>query len=659
VLFAVALIAKAGYEQLYRHSYWAAVGRRQHYASSDVPAARGVIEDDDGQTLAESQELTHLAVAPREVRDPGAVAAALRSGGVPPRWVHQALDTVRRWVDIPGAFPPTDVAPAAARRGVYADPVMQRVYANSPGIRRIVGTVGPNGHGLDGIELTLDSLLSGGTDTVRVARDQSGRALDAPSPGADPEPGNTVVLTVNRALQDICDRALTAAVDSLHASGGDIVVMNPMSGDILAMASSRSDPRAVANTAITEPYEPGSTMKPFVAARLLMLGRVHPGDQVNTMGGHLLLDGREIDDADEHPSLLTLDEVIKHSSNVGIVLFGERLTPREKYELLRDAGFGMQTAVPLPAESPGILRDPAHWTKQTAASVMMGYEVAVTPLQIVTAYSAIANGGVLLTPHIVKEIVAPDGTVRYRAAPRPVRRIMSPQVAATVRQMLRDVVTGGTATRADLETYDVAGKSGTARRTTNGRYVAGDYTASFVGMFPEEHPQFVILVKLDNPQKGYYGGVVAGAVTNVVLRAALAARNAALDLGELARDAHAPRSDTTAAARAARAARDSAHREDDSVPRRPVHVAVAAPPDSDPRSASSYIVMLPARSRIAPPVAARATVPDVAGLSLRAAVRTLHAAGFRVQLAAGLSGTVPASGTTLPPGRVVKLGVAP
>lgn len=661
-LFALGLVGKAGYEQLYRHAYWAALGRRQHYATSGLPAPRGDIEDASGSTLAESRELTHLGVAPREVADRAALAAALRAGGVDPGWVRTALDTGRRWVDIPGAFLPSDVAPAAAMRGVYARPVMDRVYASSAGLRPIVGRVGP-ARALDGVELALDSLLRGDTATVRVPRDRSGRVLEAPPGGREPEPGNTVVLTLHRELQDICDRALSDAVDSLHASGGDIVVMNPMTGEVLAMASRRVDPPGIANTAITEPYEPGSTVKPFVAARLLMLGRVRLDEQVNTFGGHLDIDGRHIDDADEHPAMMSLAEVIKHSSNVGIVLFAQRLTPREKYELLRDAGFGTPTAVPLPAESPGILRDPTHWTKQTAASVAMGYEVAVTPLQVVTAYSAIANGGLLLAPHIVQEIRSPAGAVLYHDSTEVVRRIMSPQVAATIRQMLRGVVASGTSTRADLATYDVAGKSGTARRTVRGRYAAGDYTASFVGLFPVEHPQFVILVKLDHPRVGgYYGGVLAGGVTNVVLRAALAARDGALNLGELAADAHAPREDTSAAARAVRAdsaRRAVARRLADSVraaARPPARVAIAVPPDSDPRTTASYVVTLPARARIAPAVVGTRAVPDVAGLPLRAAVRTLHAAGFRVELTRGLTGTLPASGTPLTPGRVVRLG---
>ncbi len=277
LVFALALIAKAGYEQLFRSDYWSKIGQRQHYVSSGLPAPRGQILDATGRPLVESREMVRISVAPRQVRNRAALARDLKLASVDPRFVSMSLDTMRKWVDVPGAFLPNAVAPAIALRGVYSKPVMDRVYATSGGIRRIVGRVTPEGKALDGIELALDSLLRGDTATVRVARDKSGRPLAAPDDADDPTPGSTVVLTINRELQEICDRALAVAVDSLHADGGDIVVMNPNTGDVLAMASNRADPAAVANTAVTEPYEPGSTMKPFVAARLLQLGRATPG----------------------------------------------------------------------------------------------------------------------------------------------------------------------------------------------------------------------------------------------------------------------------------------------------------------------------------------------------------------------------------------------
>jgi cell division protein FtsI (penicillin-binding protein 3) len=220
--------------------------------------------------------------------------------------------------------------------------------------------------------------------------------------------------------------------------------------------------------------------------------------------------------------------------------------------------------------------------------------------------------------------------------------------------MLREVVSGGTSTKADLATLDVSGKSGTALRTNKGHYQAGAYTASFVGLFPEDRPQFAILVKLDNPQNGYYGGVVAGAVTNVVLRAALSARDASLNLQQLATSVHAPRPDTSLAARVAAKAKSRADSVRLAALPAPRPAAIAA--DTDPRTSASYVIKLPSALRIAPVTNAVRAVPDVSGLSLRAAARTLHAAGFRVELISGQAPqTIPAAGTLWMPGRVVKL----
>jgi cell division protein FtsI (penicillin-binding protein 3) len=383
---------------------------------------------------------------------------------------------------------------------------------------------------------------------------------------------------------------------------------------------------------------------------------------VNTHNGKLQLDGRVITDMHK-ASALSLADVIRFSSNVGIVQFGQRLTPREKYETFRDLGFGMPLGVPLPAEAAGTLREPKQWSRQTSASILMGYEIAVTPLQLVTAYSAIANGGELLEPHLVKEVRAPDGKVTYRAETRAVRRVMSGEVARTVQQMLLAVVQQGTATRADLATFDVAGKSGTARRTSaNAGYTAGSYTASFVGLFPGNDPQYVVLVKLDNPKGAHYaGGEIAAPVTQIVLRAALAARDAALDREGLAASektivAENPGAKPPAGAKFARAGGDAT----DPVDREAYDPSDnLAAPRTPEEGTASYVVELPApaRSAAAAPIASTPrAIPNVNGLSVRQAVRLLHSAGFRVRLVtASSSGTSPAAGTLAAPGTLVEL----
>jgi cell division protein FtsI (penicillin-binding protein 3) len=606
--------------------------------------------------------MTKVAVALPEVRDTSFVLKALRRAAVDADVVRAAIARRRRWIDLPGLYSAADVASISKMNGIHLTPVLQRVYANSGGIRKIVGTLDDQGRPLGGLELSLDTILRGDSGRVKLARDRDGRALDSPDGWTEqPKPGSSVMLTINNALQDICERQLSIAVDSLHADGGDIVVMNPHTGEILALASNRVGRTSFSNTAVTEPFEPGSTLKPFVAASLLEKGRARPTDVVDTHNGKLELDGRTINDLHKASSL-SLADVIRYSSNVGIVEFGQRLTPRQKYETFRDLGFGMPLGVPLPAEAAGTLRDPKEWSKQTSASILMGYEIAVTPLQLVTAYSAIANGGELLEPHLVKEIRSSDGKVVYRAETRAIRRVMSGEVARTVQHMLLAVVQEGTATKADLATFDVAGKSGTARRTSgNAGYTPGNYTASFVGLFPGNDPQYVVLVKLDSPKGAHYaGGDIAAPVTQIVLRAALAARDAALDRHDLAASektvAGSGQSDaasvSAADAKASSARKTSISRpsSDSYDPNGNVGSGRAA------EGTASYVVDLPASPKPAPIAFAPRAIPDVRGLSIREAVRTLHGAGFRVKLAEGAeSGTSPAAGTLAAPGTLIQL----
>jgi cell division protein FtsI (penicillin-binding protein 3) len=507
---------------------------------------------------------------------------------------------------------------------------------------------------MDGIELALDSLLRGTRGQISLVKDVRGRRFESPGEvSSEAQAGHTVTLTINGALQEIADRALGRAVDQMSADGGDIIVLDPNTGDIRAMASRRRDPNGAA-TAIIEPYQPGSTLKPFTAAALLARGKARVDEVIETYNGTYKTFGRTIHDVHSAPRL-SLADVIRFSSNIGITRFAERLTPREQYEALRDFGFGTPTGIPYPGEAGGTLREPRYWSKQSPASLAMGYEIAVTPLQLALAYGAIANGGELLEPSLVKEIRDLDGTVVYEAKRRVVRRVLTPSGAATLRSLLTGVVDSGTAKDAEMSTFAVGGKSGTVRGMKRGRYVAGSYTASFVGLFPAENPQYVILVKLDNPKGSYYGGKTAAPVSKVVLEAAIAARDAAIDRSALTRRRSEP----------VFASRDSGPRGGaDSQRAREVTVAagtvdeVSADSSRDPGENASvpFVVSLAdRRSAPTPPVRVR-PIPDVHGMPLREAVHVLHESGFRVQLASGATGTTaPGAGTPLRTGSIVRL----
>jgi cell division protein FtsI (penicillin-binding protein 3) len=435
--------------------------------------------------------------------------------------------------------------------------------------------------------------------------------------------------------------------------------MDPNDGAVLAMASVRADPRATAATALSEPFEPGSAVKPFVAAKLLELKRADPDEVVNTEWGTWTFNGRTITDVHKAEKL-TMRDVLRFSSNIGIAKLALRLAPREQYEMLRDLGFGAPTGVPYPAEASGRLYAPSRWSKTTPASLAIGYELSVTPIQLAAAYSAIANGGNLVEPSLVREIRDADGAVRYHHERRVVRRVMPAHVAATVREMLKSVVDSGTATDAEMASFDLGGKSGTVRRTEPGRrgYVEGRYNAVFAGIFPIESPQYAIVVKVENPSGVYYGGKVAAPLAKAVLEGAIATKNASLDKLRLTEALKPKARDAFGAHDTARPAAVPAGAESASAPRPAVPdwakrdtVAAAVP------APVRYVVDLPAPARGASPPLPPREVPAVQGLPLRDAVFALHRAGFRVRVApggpAGL--TAPAAGTSARPGDVVTL----
>jgi len=641
VLFAAALVARAAWVQLGQTDDWRRRARGQQFTNAELPATRGSILDATGDVLVESRSLVRLDVAPNEIRDPDALRAALRRQRVPASFIQRATDRDRKWVELPGHFLTTDVTDLLGMYGVHPRPVVERVPPATDGLRRLLGRVNDEGEAVGGIEAALDTLLRGTPGRTSLVKDGDGRRFATPEEEVTPAvAGLTAVLTLHQGLQDIAERALADAISSLDASGGDIVVLDPHTGEVRALASRRARADFAGATALTEPYEPGSTLKPFLAAALIERDRAELDEVINTHGGRYTINGRTVSDVHRADSM-TFAEVIQFSSNVGIVQLAERLSPREHYEMLRDLGFGMTTGAPYPSESSGRLYPVASWSSQSQHSLAMGYELSVTPLQLAVAYGAIANGGELLEPILVKELRTADGDVAYRASRRVVRRVMSEETARTVRGILGDVVETGTGGAAQLETFEVAGKSGTARRASRdgSGYEDGAYTASFVGLFPAEAPQIVILVKLDNPAGSYYGGTTAAPVTKAVLEAAIAARDAALDRRELSE-----------------------------VPQR-VAATVAPVPDSvrladtvarEAAQATTPFVFelgvpLPQPRRVITPRA----VPEVGGLSLRDAVHALHRAGFRVTLSSAqvgdASGTSPDAGTMLKPGAVVKL----
>jgi len=593
------LVGRAAQVQLLEGDRWAAAARERRTDQIVLPARRGTLYDRHGTPLAVTQETYRVGVAPNELRRPSADWSLItRRLGLSAATVRRARQ--RRYAYFGGPYAAVQVEPLRAVRGVHLEPVLNRFYPSPDLARAIIGRLSDDGRGASGLERTLDSLLAGTAGAAVVLKDRAGRAYESPARRiTEPVAGHDVVLTLDGELQEIAQRALSDALRQMEAEGGDVVMLDPVSGEILAAASQRVGGSARAS-AFIDVYEPGSTAKIFTAAALLARDRVQPTETVTGDGGRYVTPDRVIRDDEEHRlSRMTLADVIRVSSNVGIVKFAQRLSPEEQYLTLRDFGFGTMTGVEFPSESPGRLRPPKDWTRLSAASLAMGYEFSATPLQVAAAYATLASDGVLLHPTLVREIRRPTGEVLYRHRPEPVRRAVTREVAEAVRALLVGVVEAGTGARAALAAFPLAAKTGTSRRVVEGRYQPGQYTASFAAIFPADAPQLVVVVKIDNPRRGsYFAAQTAAPVTRSMLEQALAARTVALDRSRLS---------TAAPAAAERA------------------------PLTEDAGVVPYVVGWPYRPDTAASAAAR-TVPEVTGRTVREAVHALHRRGFRAAL---------------------------
>jgi cell division protein FtsI (penicillin-binding protein 3) len=630
----LAVLTRAAQLQIVEAERWEHEAARQRTEKVVLPARRGALYDRNGTPLAITQEFYHIGVAPNELEDVRAAFVQLvRNLGVSAPALHREFQARKRWIYLHGPFNATQVQPLRQVKGIHLTGEYQRFYPSRDLARPIIGALAPDRPvGGSGLEGALDSLLTGRAGEAVLLKDIAGRRYDSPSRKTrDPVAGNDVTLTIDAELQEIAERGLDDAITQMRAEGGDVVFLDPNSGELLALASRQAAGGGVPSAStLTDPFEPGSTAKLFTAAALLMRGRVKPDDAVSGEHGAWNMPvtstgrTRRITDAHAHAGPLTLARAIQVSSNIAMAKFSSRLRPEEQFETLRDFGFGTPTSAEFPGESRGILAFPDRWQPMyTRASMAMGYEFAVTPVQLAAAYGAIANDGILLAPTLVREVRDPAGNLLYRHQPEPVRRVVPSDIAAQLREFLREAVgAGGTGEMAQLTNYSVLGKTGTAVRFQNGHYVRGEYTASFAAIFPADHPQLVVIVKIDNPRGNYYGGLTAAPVTRMMLQQALASRRVAIDRGRLT-------------------VRDTVEPE----ATKPLAAAPAGP--------APVVVTLPYR---APEISTAARpVPDVAGRSIREAALALHRRGFRVNLR-GLGRvvrTVPAAGESARPGSAV------
>ena len=499
----------------------------QHWREFSPPVWRGPIVDRNGMPLALTVEVDSVFANPSEVRDPEETATRLAPVlGLDARQLALRLRRDARFVWLKRL-----VTPAEARAvrelgldGIQTTREPQRFYPGRQLAGHLVGFVGYDSRGLDGLEHEYDAVLRSEPRVLRGVRDARGRLVFSDGLGQVEAPqGQRVELAIDRTIQYIAEQELQAALAAFEGRAASVVVMDPRTGEVLALASAPAfDPNRYAdadadarrNRAITDRYEPGSTLKMFAIAALLDAGLVGPEEQVYCEDGIYRIGDYKIRDAHRN-GWLSLTQCLQRSSNVCLAKLAGVLGRQRLYEALRRFGFGERTGIPVPGETGGLLRHYGKWYDVDLAAISFGQGISVSNLQLATAVSALANGGTLMRPIVVRRVIGADGRLVAEYPPTVRRRVVSERTARLLASMLISVTEeGGTGTEAAVAGFDVAGKTGTAQKADlrGGGYAEGKWTASFVGFVPAEDPRLVISVAVDEPLVNHYGGIVAAPV---------------------------------------------------------------------------------------------------------------------------------------------------
>jgi cell division protein FtsI/penicillin-binding protein 2 len=528
LLWMTAVGARLAYLQTSQHEWLSKRARAQQTGVETEQAVRGLILDRQGRELARSVDVDSFFADPREVEkveetatslarvldlDALALASKLKEAKDARRgfvWLARKVDAER-----------AKVLHDLKLKGVYSIEEQKRRYPNGPLAAHILGYVGLDEKGLAGVEQIYDASLNG--EAGRVVFDKDGQRRAFESEGRAPSDGRTVVLTIDQTVQYIVERELAAAVERTHAKSAAAVVLDPRTGEILALANAPTfDPNEAAGTsaearrndALQNIYEPGSTFKLVAYTAALEEKLITPDTRIECPGS-IALPGRVVHD--HARGSLTATEALAKSSNVAAIKLGLKLGNERLYEYIRRLGFGSKTGVELPGETAGLVRPVSRWQPGSIGSVPIGQEVGVTPVQMAAAYASIANDGVRVAPHLVREVRDAEGRVVEQAQPES-HRVVSEEVARELRGMLESVTLKGTAKAAQLEGYTAAGKTGTAQKVDpkTHAYSQTKYVASFVGFAPVEKPAAVIIVVLDEPEGLHQGGQVSAPVFSAI-----------------------------------------------------------------------------------------------------------------------------------------------
>lgn len=613
-----------------------AMAEAQQLRDIRLAPKRGTIYDRYGAELAVSVDVESVFANPRHMRAEGvdverAASQLATTLGVDRERIVSRLRSDRYFVWIKRLVTPGEAESVRALEiaGVQMTDEARRFYPNRELAAHLLGFANIDGVGIEGLELSLEERLRGSVEPVPAVRDRRGRVVFSDRLLDDrAATGDDVYLTIDKTIQHVTERELALGVQTSEARAGSVVVLDPRNGEILAMASyptfnpnepGRSPIPHRRNRAVTDRLEPGSTIKPFTIAGALAAGVIRPGEQFDVSGnapenarGERLIGRLHIGDdmiRDTHPRAepITTAEVLTYSSNIGAASIGMRLGRRRLYRTLRRFGFGQRTGIPLPGETTGALRHHSRWYELDLATISFGQGMSTTTLQLASAMGALANEGRLMEPHLVARMVDSHGVVRDERLPRVQRQVIPRRQARLLADMLTAVTgEGGTGPEAAIDGYLVAGKTGTAQKADHrrGGYAEGLYVASFVGFVPAQAPRLVIAVVIDEPIVNHYGGPVAGPIFRRIGHASLRHLGVPAETGG------------EALAEISRRSRQHA--------RRARRAAGRAPAPEAPAQPTLVVEREPGEGEV--------VVPDVTGMTVRAALLALRRVGLRFSI---------------------------
>src|SRR6202050_699992 len=531
LIWMAAVVFRLSYLQLFCYAEYFAKAQHQQRRVFEISPKRGAIYDRKGRELAISIPMDSVFGDPTDIKDASLVAGLLsRVLDIPAVEIETKLREAKTPVRLAKKLSPETVQRIDDMnlKGVFFQKENRRVYPERENLAHALGYVDTDEKGIGGIEYAFDKQIGGKPGRMMVMADGKRRWYDRREAAADP--GASVVLTVDETIQFIAEKELARGMEETHSRYGTVVIQNPNTGELLAFANSPTfDPNDAGSYSeqvrmdrgVSAAYEPGSTFKVITMTGALENGVTNPDEMIDCQMGSIIVAGRLIHDW--HPfGILSVREVLANSSDVGSIKVAMRLGAPKFYDVIRSFGIGQLTGIELPGEKRGILRPADNWIASSIGSVAIGQEVSVTPVQIISAISAVANGGMLYKPRIVKEIQggSPPLVVSHPAP----QQVTDATTAATVRGMMETVVLSGTGKKAQLNGYTAAGKSGTAQQIdpNTGRYSPNKYIASFVGFAPVNEPAMTILIVFDSPEGAHHGGEIGGPVFKRIAEQVLA-----------------------------------------------------------------------------------------------------------------------------------------